>query len=658
MAKKRKKRAVSASANKSGGQNRSTGVRLIFPPSPGQNKGFTASSSSSFDSNPASTVRELIQNSLDAALVDGEQEKAKVRFVIEEHRSSEIPGMKEYQEALDSRKRHDADGKGNRQTSDVSDSIAGYAKNESVNILFVMDNGIGLDKKRIGAMLGDGISCKSSEDSSGSFGNGHLTTFALSGLRYVLYGGVAQLDKSMNFSGHAILASHLGKNSHGEETVCSEHGYYVRDILDNKLGEERFVFGEQSAVPKILLNKMDKIKEEWGHGALIAVIGFNNFSRHPEKVAENILQEVALNFFVAVDDGKLMVEVCDQQGKKITINKGNLRSFLEKRKEEKRTRKQGFPCGSRIWSSYETKCNGDYHEIKTDYGNIALILRQEGDRKRIVVCRNGMWITEKIPMTQGHFTEHVNFDALLLINAKSKKIHELFKLAEPPLHNDINITRINDGNQRKELQNLLIDIRDKIADIVEKKNLEGFDVEDMMGIRGGTDISGGEPRHSPIKITSVEPNTGRSRSRGNGKTKKKPSRSFHKGRAIPAKISSRRLSPSKVRAIFKSEETCEDVELQVFMDDGKDSTCVGPDDPALSLTDIRVDGKQLSQDRWVKDGNGNLKSAFLGGWEKGQCYNIEISYDGSNIGDRPHALKYSLTRRKAKVSNGEEKTSE
>ena len=82
----------------------------------------------------------------------------------------------------------------------------------AVDVLTVLDNGVGLNEQRMNALLSDGVSVKEA-NATGTYGNGHSTAIPASDLRYVLYGGVSEGGKRIG-SGHAVLASdHLISSS-------------------------------------------------------------------------------------------------------------------------------------------------------------------------------------------------------------------------------------------------------------------------------------------------------------------------------------------------------------------------------------------------------------------------------------------------------------
>ena len=611
---------------------------LIFPPSPGTAEGFTASSQASFSADPSSCVRELVQNALDAALVSAKVECAVVRFSLERCKVADIPGMPEYKTALASAMNENL----NDLSRSIADSLRRNSEKDAVTALFISDNGVGFDQRRLGAMLGDGVSQQSGEESRGAFGNGHLTAFALSKLRYAFYGGVQQ-DGKMLFSGHAVLSSHTGKYD-GKTRALSKDGYYVRRIREDKLNFDRFDFPGNNEIPPLLKPKMDSIKEEWGHGSVIAVCAFNNFGGSHD-IEDVIARETALNFYVAVREGKLQVEIINGDKKRV-LKQNDLSRILEKNKDNMRG-KNGFPSGRRIWNSYHTLINGDPHDIKTAHGNVRLLLRQGGDGKRVAICRNGMWITGDAPgLWQADFGDRKPFDALLLVDAEtSGKAHTLIKLAETPLHNKIEVMRLLDKEDRKALRELLKELRERIKELAEKKDEDSFSPADFMQIQFAAESARGERPKASGRVDKIG---GGGRANGDGRNKSKragESRIIRPGKAVGAKISSRRISEGTLKAVFVAVDDCDEVEMRLSVDGGEDITCAGRETRMVFISAVRINGGEVPDDKYLKNGKGGIVGVRLGEWKSGERYGMEADYKPPE-GKRKYALVIDLYRRK------------
>ena len=193
---------------------------------PGSPSGFTPSGIASFsDLRPAAVVRELIQNSLDAA-VEANVGTAVVRFRLTRRKTSYIPGIREYQRAflaaVDNHKRMGG-GELPSQAQRVVQVMQAAAFRDEQDILSVLDNGIGLNETRMTALLSDGVSAKG-EAATGTFGNGHSVAIPASDLRYVLYGGLNSKQDRI-CAGHAVIASWVVPN---ETYPRSGDGFLIR----------------------------------------------------------------------------------------------------------------------------------------------------------------------------------------------------------------------------------------------------------------------------------------------------------------------------------------------------------------------------------------------------------------------------------------------
>ena len=157
-------------------------------------------------SNVSEIVRELIQNSTDAAREAG-RSKAMVDFVLDEFIPAQIPGIDDYKDAL---KYCQETHKSIENCEATIEKMRHQLERERIPALSVLDNGIGLNPDRMNRLLGDGITSKTQDwsNSGGSYGVGHVTAFGASDMRYILYGGVTS-DNKKTMSGHAILASHF-----------------------------------------------------------------------------------------------------------------------------------------------------------------------------------------------------------------------------------------------------------------------------------------------------------------------------------------------------------------------------------------------------------------------------------------------------------------
>ena len=176
---------------------------------PGTSSGFTPAGVAAFDNlRPAAVVRELIQNALDAAR-DTRVRPAIVRFRLTKVRRDTVPGIKSYERAFAKAVETQEAMTGGPLTGQArltAETIRNVIAQEEMDVLCVLDNGVGLNEQRMNALLSDGV-CVKENAATGTYGNGHSTAIPASYLRYVLYGGLTE-DGHRIGAGHAVLASH------------------------------------------------------------------------------------------------------------------------------------------------------------------------------------------------------------------------------------------------------------------------------------------------------------------------------------------------------------------------------------------------------------------------------------------------------------------
>ena len=240
----------------------------------GEPSGFTTAGITGFsDLNPAAIVREIMQNSLDAAR-EATKTVANIRFEVERSSLDQIPGIQRYRKCFQCKARSAETASGHQglsdQAKDVAQAIEKCLSYEQCTTLFALDNGIGLDGSRMKAILADGLSVKS-EASAGAVGNGHFVVIPASDLRYVLYGGLTKQGQMIG-SGHAILASHQSDN----KRMGNKDGYFVKDLKHDLF--DPYVFPQDNEIPEYLRSKLEWIANQWQSGTIVAVPGFNQFS--------------------------------------------------------------------------------------------------------------------------------------------------------------------------------------------------------------------------------------------------------------------------------------------------------------------------------------------------------------------------------------------
>jgi hypothetical protein len=564
---------------------------------------------------PHTVVRELVQNALDAAIAAG-RDVVRVNFEIDEVRTTDVPALAQYREhlacAIDTQRKK----RNLEQAQSIVDAMEAAVTSERLPVLWVLDNGIGLDAQGMEDLLGDGQSGKADESTAGSYGNGHMTTFPASDPRYILYGGVHPEGRTV--SGHAILASHVH-----QEKVCGEDGYLAREIRTDLLFD-RFDFCDGSTMP-LVKERLDWIEREFGTGSIVGVLGFNRFNRYQndQEVLEAIETVVAIHFTPVIRDGRMEVTLRPAEGEPRVIDAAALEPILERgRQRERRDRNSIGPSGRQAWDTLQTLADGDRHMIETGAGRVRLHIRElpaGAGGSRVQFFRNGMWITNDVPHNRASdYRDVVPFNAVVLLEPDhAKEACRLVGKFEGPRHIDIVLSRQQRGSAaRRDLDALLKELHDNVLPLVRKIDVQEFDPGffsvEVTGdgirrnprarTRAGTGTPEPAPKPEPHPTTR---STKRVRRPG-------PKGKFRReGRRIDARVVTiRRARGLRLRA--KPLDDAANMELRVVIANGADETCDSPA-PAefLEIGDgATVGGKAVSS--YVADEEGKNRAVLLG----------------------------------------------
>ena len=460
-------------------------------------KGFTSFSTASFnEAPPAKIIRELLQNSLDAAAEGGEPE-AKVRFQVDPIGPKNVPSLKGYDDAF--KKARDYWTQGSRKLTDAAQEVVNRIesgldaiRSGQAKLLSVMDNGIGLDSKRMNALLGDGAGEKQ-DNMSGSYGVGHLAPMALSDIRYMLYGGIAR-DGSRIACGKAVLASHPGKKN-----LNDGEGYLIKDFRDG-LDGNLYEFLEKQQHPRVVAKHLNEISSEWGHGSAVMMLAFNNFRDERTPLWDIVSKVAAYNFTAAIYRGKLVIEV-REDGKDQRLDAESLPGVLELDKDRTRVSRTGSlfadlrPSGQNAYSALKALDDGDAQRVKVNggYARISLLLSSPNGYPRIDLFRNGMRITDDVPeLRRGDFASREPFHAVIEIDAQdSGELHRLIRKAEGPMHDSLSLNLLS-SQEEESLRQDLTKIKKWINQQVPETGNEEYTVDDFLLVNMGDGVQGRE----------------------------------------------------------------------------------------------------------------------------------------------------------------------
>ena len=626
-----------------------TAPNLLF--GPGNSKGFTAVGVATFDNlRPAAVVRELIQNALDAAR-NVETKPAVVRFRLMEARLENIPGIENYESAFRKAietQRDLVSGELPGQAKLVVDRIQSALDKERLDVLTVLDNGIGLNEQRMNALLSDGVSPKEGH-ATGTYGNGHHTAIPASDLRYVLYGGLTTDGKKMG-AGHAVLASHI---EDGERQLRGGDGFYIRDFRAGR--GTLYAYATDQEIPDLIADALGEIENETPHGTAVIIPAFNNFLE--ESSLWNMVSHAAsANFFATIEDGDLEVSVEDCRpegdGNRRVLDKATLPEVLSIHQDKRRA--GAFLSGWRAFEAHRVYQDGTRHRVSTSAGDIEIrLLENTSGIPRVDLCRNGMWITSRLPSFYQKFTEKVPFQAILSLNAREGgQLHEFIRIAEGPLHDAIEIKHLP-AKDRSACRKALGEIVEWILNNTTSVKSEAYVAPDFLNLDFGDEGGKGSGRsrrgfwgvpvavnRGPARQMHLFPSENDRadddlpKPEGPDKPDKPgnpPNRNRQRVRpSLPTffQAASRPAGKSRRRIVIECAKDYADAELRLVVDEALDATCDrhGQDEyaPAV-LSNVMIDGKVVDDSRLVR-WNDEVIGVHLGDLKTNASIEIETDY--------------------------------
>lgn len=566
---------------------------LYFGPTH-QPVGFTSAAVAQFDGSAEPVVRELIQNSLDA-IHKAEREQGKVTFLVQEIRRDQLPGIQSYERALESalaeRQRWNA-GKPSHDEQMVVKRITATLRKPVIPILVCIDNGHGLNGRRMDALLTPGNTDKG-DAGAGSFGLGHHAAFGASNLRFVLYAAKYQTEANRiaNISsGHAILATHFS----AVDGIRAADGYWF------KIGQGQLAFdGNHDAYPSeppsLFASHLETLPDT---GTVVCIAGFNDFHREEDDstVVDLICRVAASNFSDAINAGDLSVEVKDERSGAVDIvNWMSLERILVQYSHNKRAEKYGQINGSIAYSAWRTMYIGSAIPWSGG-GEIYWRHTQQPSRvsKQVHIFRKGMWITSRAPgLMASDFSDTWPFDAVVVLD--DGPLEKLVRNAEGPEHRGLDRRRL-DNDQKREFRELIADVAERLRLAVGvRDDNEEYTPPGFATLSGHT-IRNAEPIRRP-RLPAGGGRTGERVESGQDGTESEHRRRRRRGTPRPGSVPRYRTTldadtqTAQIRAQIQYDEDVgsqSEVGVRVRVVSGADGTCEQPL-PDLFLPLLAVD---------------------------------------------------------------------
>lgn len=438
-------------------------------------------------------IRELIQNSLDAA-----GGRANVEFRYVDVQVDDLPEIDDYRRAFEAaRDEWIARGQG-PPGENAMERIGRALERDSVKCLVCVDNGSGISPEALRSLYGTGATTKQ-DGGRGSVGQGHLTAFAFSDLRYVLYAGRCRSPAgglNDTFGGHTILATHRVSEG-GAQRQNSASGFIVAPSPTNET--IRLWDAEQAFEVRSIPQLFDGWLSTETTGGVVLVSAFDPFGdSNTERVRAAAVESAAMNFVVAIRDGELAIRFRDSEtavdeelstGSHLDAQLGRVQD------RTRRTAHTSGPSGEfafRAWQAVKLGKPLDLSGHGSFEGVRVWFRRLDGAddpaRGRVFLFRDGMWLTEACPhLGMRDFDQWEKFDAVVdcrSVGEPRPRFGMLVRRSEGASHYNVAPGEIPDVSERQELQGRLQQLRDLLRSEAGERSDERVHIPQRLALFG------------------------------------------------------------------------------------------------------------------------------------------------------------------------------
>lgn len=435
-----------------------------FPPlSGGPKQGYTNNDIEAFKGQDVidNLAREICQNSLDA--VDSADAPVKVVFESMKIKKDNYPLFSEYQECLDGCRRFWGDEMDDRLSRFLAGADEAISQDE-ITLLVASDyNTKGLDGSRNERLKtpwealtsSDGVSVKNDEDSAGSYGIGKNAPFACSSLSMVFYNTLAS-DGESAFIGVARVATLLNKEGKATQRV----GKY--QVNNDEEEEWNPIFAEDEN------SFRDLFRRDSEKGTDVIIAGFNQ----ENKWVDNVTKAVLKNFFVAISERKLIVELRDGSSIRIIDCERLPELFAEYENDPM------MVLSSQLYSAFITPDAHEFLEVKGP-NDVEVYIKADASYRRTVAN------FRSTGMLVGTYSKRIFQHYAAVVVVRGKELGELLKDTEPPRHNrwDYKLIPVTEKDKRKDAHSCIVAIEDKVLSLL-KNQFENYGDEavDAVGV--------------------------------------------------------------------------------------------------------------------------------------------------------------------------------
>ncbi|MFA5011120.1 MAG: hypothetical protein WC644_04120 [Ignavibacteria bacterium] len=360
-----------------------------------------------------SLAREVIQNSLDA--IDNDKLPVKVNFELFEIQEDIFPDFFKLKDRFKLCSDYFSNDK---PFVDFCSEAISVLNKRFIKCLRISDyNTSGLEysadnkNKFYAFMKAVGVTNKTGSGAGGSFGFGKGAYYAASSVRTIIVSSIYGNNLSI-FQGKARLTSH-------------ELFDGTKNILQDYTG----LFGSEAGKPVTNIEHIPDIFKRTEKGTDITLMGF----RDSEEWRDSLIKSVLNNFWFAIFDNKLIVEIDN-----ILISKDNLEQIISSYYSENDN--DGSVNDAETWNPYPffkaVKYHGDPTNTKCFVKDIEIlgevklyILLKEGLPSRTVFLRRPKMIVYKK-------TDRRGIDYAGVFVCENEKGNEILRRMENPQHNE------------------------------------------------------------------------------------------------------------------------------------------------------------------------------------------------------------------------------
>lgn len=444
-----------------------TKIGWRFPPlSGGTRQGYTNNDIEVFKGNELidNLAREICQNSLDAHL-ECSTEPVRVVFELRWIQKNPYDVFSQYQECLRGCRRYWEDEMDDKLSRFVTNAESALNE-DSIPVLVASDyNTKGLSGSKSGkkkspweALTGsDGVSVKSDENSAGSYGIGKNAPFACSSLSMVFYNTFAEDDEKA-FIGVARLATLLNEENKPTQRV----GKYQNNNEEN---EKWFpIFEEDQNSFRDCFSRSEK-------GTDVIIVGFTQTGNW----VNNVTQAVLKNFFVAIYEKRLIVELKDEgEGMHRIIDADSISQLFADLAYEN----QEMIAALQLYKAFISPDNKKTLSIVED-DDVEIYIKSDSSYKRTIANfrATGMLVGTYFRRIFQHYA------AVVIVRGKS--LGELLKDTEPPRHNrwDYKQIEASDVEKRTKARKVIQTIEESVlAFLREQFEVVTEDTVDAAGV--------------------------------------------------------------------------------------------------------------------------------------------------------------------------------